>query len=170
MTAILITILVIIALLVLFDIIIAIIIFSLKKRVNKKMSTIDVLTAQKYDLLISSVRHLKKIDVEIPEKLNIVLELNADYNLKYVTTTERLSLKALLYRAETIFLDIVDSKQIKNEEIIKIKDNINETNLQLRKETASYNADVGGYNYWINFFVFRPIAFILKMKPYEYLE
>lgn len=170
MEPVIITLVVILGLLVLFDITLTIIIFSLKKRFTNRIKTVDVLTAQKCDLLVALAKQLRRNDIELPEQLTINLDLNADYNLKYVTTSERLSIKALFASSETIIFDLIEKLGQNDDEIVKLKANVDETTSQLRRETAAYNNDVAGYNYWRRFIVYRPVAFILRLKEAEYIK
>ena len=62
-------------------------------------------------------------------------------------------------------IDVGDKKIASNEEYIKTLDNINELEKVYRHHLMMYNADVLGYNFWINFFPTRYIFKILRLKP-----
>ena len=55
-------------------------------------------------------------------------------------------------------------------EFNQVKKNINDTDIQYRSTVAMYNADVLGYNYWINFLPAKYIKHIFKLKEKQMIS
>ena len=68
------------------------------------------------------------------------------------------------YSEYLLSIDIADKRLKDEEEYHKALENINELENVYRQHLMMYNADVLGYNFWINFFPTRYIFKLLRIK------
>lgn len=163
--------LIVVIILAIVDIIVIAILFSLRKRIENRLRSINVLVAQKFDMILALASYLEENNVEIPEEIKSSLDLNTEYNLKYVTTTERYSIKTLLTKSSQTLTFLAEKSSIsQSEKFHEFKVYMSDIDNQYRKSIVLYNSDVSGYNYWINFFLFRLFSkmFGLKTKDIIY--
>lgn len=168
----LIAIIIVVSIYVIFCLIIGFVILSTSKAINNKEHAINVLMAQKYDLMVSLGKYMEENGVVLPDNIKEALNLeNHDGlhdDLKVINTYERLSVKTLLMKTvDTIFYIAEKNGLGSSTKYRTIKKTIDDIDIQHRKEIALYNSLVFGYNYWIRFFIFRPISFIFRIKKKE---
>lgn len=161
---------IIIGIILLFDFSVLFWLLRLKKEIKNKLHCINILMAQKYDLIIVLAKYLEDQGIVLPKNIQLSLDLNSEYNFKSITTTERLSIKTILTRTVEQMYFIADTKGLVNDErYLTLKKSIGEIDTQSRKSVALYNSDVCGFNYWICFPLLRPISMLFNFKKGELL-
>ena len=146
--------------------------FSLKKlndRIEKRNYNVNILLAQKYDILVLLAKVFKKYNMAIPSEFQEELSPKMDESLKRLTLTERLTVKAYLMKASQTLLYFAESNEkVKNDNEYQIlKKSLLEIDQNHRKALALYNADALGFNYWIKVWAFRPIARLANFSEKE---
>lgn len=146
--------------------------FSLKKlneRIEKRNYNVNILLAQKYDILVLLAKIFKKYNMTIPSEFQEELSPKMDESLKRLTLTERLTVKAYLMKASQTLLYFAESNEkVKNDKEYQIlKKSLLEIDQNHRKALALYNADALGFNYWIKVWAFRPIARLANFSEKE---
>lgn len=145
-----------------------IVLYSLRKKLNRREHAINVILAQKYDLLVSLGILMHEYGATLPEKIQQALDISDHNGLKSINTHERLSIKTLLMKTVNTMFYIAEEHGMESlPKYITIKHLISDIDEQHRKEIALYNGDITAYNYWVKAFLFRPIAFIFRIKQKE---
>jgi len=141
---------------------------KLNNKIKRRQHAINVLLAQKYDLLVTLGKYMEQNGAFLPDNIKQALDIQ-DYNsLKTINTQERLSVKTLLMKTVNTMYFIAEEHGMRNSErYMTLKQTLNEIDEQHRKDIAFYNADVSAYNYWVKFIPFRPISFIFRIKIKE---
>ncbi|MCH5171357.1 MAG: hypothetical protein J1F31_00785 [Erysipelotrichales bacterium] len=141
-------------------------------RIEKRNHNVNILLAQKYDILILIARIFKKYNLEIPSEFEEELSPKMEDSLRNLTLTERLTVKAYLMKASQSLLYFAETnKNVKNDNEFKIlKKSLLTIDVNYRKAISLYNADALGFNYWIHFPLFRPIAIVKRFKDKEILS
>jgi hypothetical protein len=130
------------------------------KRINHRLDAIDVLLAQKYEVLRLVGKLFKKYKVVLPAEFEEELAPHFDERLKEVTGTERTTIRSYLLKATqaVLFFGEQNKKLAADSEYISLKKPLVEVDDDYRKAVANYNADVLGYNYWIRVLPWRWVA------------
>lgn len=148
---------------------------SLKKfnlRIEKKMYAVNVLLAQKYDILLLLAKLFKKYKIKLPTEFEDELSPSMDENLKRLTLTERLTVRAYLMKtSQSIVYYAEQCEDIREDsEYLILKKTLVELDDSYRRASALYNADALGFNYWIHLWCLRPIAKMLHLEDKELLN
>lgn len=147
---------------------ISIIILVCKRRIKRKKHAINVICAQKYDLLVSLCELMKENGIELPNSISETIVLSDHRNLQIINTEERMSLKALLTKTFIVLFDLAESKGLEqSNRYITIKNSVEDADDHYRKEVLLFNNEVKGYNYWIKSLLYRPIRWLFKLKDIE---
>ena len=148
--------------------IIGMIIRSLNKDIIRREMAINVIMAEKFDLIISLGDLMEEQGVKIPSIIRNTLKLNKHDELKNYNTMERLSIKTLLMKTvDTMFFILEEQGLYDIERYRTLKSAIEDIDIHHRKDIARYNSQVVAYNYWIKCWLFRPISKIIKLKEKE---
>lgn len=136
------------------------------KRIEFQLDAVDVLLAQKYEVLRLVGKLFKKHNVALPSEFEEELAPHFDERLKEVTGTERTTIRSYLLKATqaVLYYGEQDKALAANPDYISLKKPLTEVDKDYRKAVNIYNADVLGYNYWINVFAWRWVAKAAKMK------
>lgn len=149
-------------------VIIGVLIHSLNKKIIRKEKAINVIMAEKYDLIISLGTLMDNEGINLPQSIKNTLNLKNHENLKVYNTMERLSIKTLLMKTvDTLFFISEENGLLSNEKYITLKKSIENIDVHHRKDIATYNSQVVAYNYWVKCLLFRPYSFIFKIKTKE---
>lgn len=138
-------------------------------RIEKRNYNVNVLLAQKYDVLVLLAKIFRKYNVVIPSEFQEELSPKMDESLKRLTLTERLTVKSYLMKAgQTLlyFAELNDNVK-KDKEYQIIKKTLLEVDYNYRQAISLYNADALGFNYWISFWLFIPVSRIAGFKEKE---
>ena len=147
---------------------IGLIIHSLNKKIIRKEKAINVIMAEKYDLIISLGTLMDNEGINLPQSIKNTLNLKNHENLKVYNTMERLSIKTLLMKTvDTMFFISEEQGLYDIERYRTLKSAIEDIDIHHRKDIARYNSQVVAYNYWIKCWLFRPISKIFKLKEKE---
>ena len=137
------------------------------RRINRRLDAIDVLLAQKYEVLRLVGKLFKKYKVSLPSEFEDDLAPHFDERLKEVTGTERTTIRSYLLKATqaVLFYGEQSKKLAADTEFIGLKKPLVEADDDYRKAVANYNADVLGYNYWISVILWRWVARLARFHP-----
>ncbi len=142
------------------------------KRIAKSLEAIDVLIAQKYDMLRLIGKLFVKHDIKVP--VEFVLDVRPDFEktLLDISPDERAVIRAFLMRtAQALFYyGEVNSALAANGDYVAIKENYAEIDRQYRQAVVLYNADAVGYNYWSGLLWFRFVAKWRKMTQKDVIS
>ncbi len=151
------------------DIVLAINIRILNKKILKRDNRIFSLLAQQYDLILILAKMIKEEGVELPEDL--LISLNLHEQQKTLSTMERLNIKTAIHKTANGLILVGETTHLKDDQnFIVIKSSLNSFNLDYRKEVVLYNQDIYAYNYWIHFLLFRLFSKIFRMQKKEYIQ
>lgn len=147
-------------------------ILSFRSIFKKHNAALCVMLHTKYDNIMKMVALLKKYKVKVPNEYeNILSKIDAN-SFKDQELPECITARNdLAYlRNELVYLASSREDLTKNLELKRAKDAITEMDANYRTLVAMYNADVLGYNYWINFLLSRYIKFIFKLKEKQIIQ
>lgn len=149
-------------------IVIAFVVRSLLKDIKRKEQSINIVMAQKYDLLIALGNLMVEKGIELSKNISETLNLKNHEKLKVYNTMERLSIKTLLTKTVDTMFYIAETNKIGEDiKYLVLKKSIQDIDVHHRKSIASYNSQVVAYNYWIKTWLFRPVSLILRLKEKE---
>ena len=136
------------------------------RKFNEHNHALSIALMQKYEMLSSLLRLLKKNDVSVPEEL---IQLFESINIKdFETISNESCLTARnnmsLLKQEIVGICKSNELIVKNGEYKNLVSTLTMVDDQIRYLIVSYNADVIGYNYWINF---RPYVYIFILSGVE---
>lgn len=141
-------------------------IFSFSRIFKKHNTALGVMLHSKYENILKMVELLKKYGVDVPsehEEMLSHIDANSFKNQELPECVKARNDLAYL-RNELDYLVASYPELSKNLEIKRTKDAIMEMDANYRTLVAMYNADVLGYNYWINFTPSRYIKYIFRLK------
>ena len=118
---------------------------------------VDCLNKNKYHVPYKYIEILNRIKTESFMNQELPECLEARNDLAYL-------------RNELVLLINSDPALSKNLELKRAKDAITEMDTNYRTLVAMYNADVLGYNYWINFLPTKYIKYIFKLKEKQIIS
>ena len=139
---------------------------------KKHNTALGIMLRTKYDNINKLVEVLNKNNVNVPFKyIEMINGVNPNSLINQETEECKKARNDLAYlRNELVFLISSDVKLTKNMEIIRAKDAITEMDANYRTLVAMYNADVLGYNYWINFLPTKYIRYIFRLKEKQIIS
>lgn len=165
MVAAIITISVIVGLYILVILVVISQLLSINHKLKIKEHGINVILAQKFDLLVTLGKYLESHNAHLPEDVKVALSLDDYGNLKAMSTSERLSIKNLLMSTLNTMFFIAEENGLKDDKkYLTLKHSLKDVDENHRKKIALYNADATAYNYWVNSILFRPISRLFKIK------
>ena len=147
-------------------------IVSFKRIFEKHNAALGLMLHVKYDNTKKLIECLKKNKVEVPERyLEVVgrIQTESFSNQELPECLEARNDLAYL-RNELVMLSTSTVELSKNLELKRAKDAIVEMDANYRTLVAMYNADVLGYNYWINFLPTKYIKYIFKLKEKQIIS
>ncbi len=127
---------------------------------------LSVILTNKRDNLVKLSELYLKASIKLDKK--IIDDLN-NFDLKRIEDQDGEDAKNARDELTSFYeyllsIDASDKKVASNDEYYKILENINELEKVYRHHLMMYNADVLGYNFWINFFPTRYIFKIFRFK------
>jgi len=139
---------------------------------NKRKDAIDVLTAQKYDLLRMIGKLFVRYQIEVPQEFILSKRPRFEDTLQNIKDTERTIVKSFLVQtAQALFYYGEQNQALSvSPEYVSLKKSLAEVDDFFRKQVAVYNASATNYNWWQNFFLYRWIAIILRYKSKELIS
>ena len=127
---------------------------------------LSVILTNKRDNLVKLSELYLKASIKLNKK--IIDDLN-NFDLKRIEDQDGEDAKNARDELTSFYeyllsIDVSDKKVSSNDDYYKILENINELEKVYRHHLMMYNADVLGYNFWINFFPTRYIFKIFRFK------
>jgi hypothetical protein len=141
-------------------------------QLNKRKDAIDVLTAQKYDLLRMIGKLFVRHQIDVPQEFILSKRPRFEDTLQNIKDTERTIVKSFLVQtAQALFYYGEQNQALSvNPEYVSLKKSLAEVDELFRKQVAVYNAAATNYNWWQNFFLYRWIAIIFRHQPKELIS
>jgi hypothetical protein len=135
-----------------------------KLQLSKRKDAIDVLTAQKYDLLRMIGKLFVRHQIDVPQEFILSKRPRFEDTLQNIKDTERTIVKSFLVQtAQALFYYGEQNQALSiNPEYISLKKSLSEVDDNFRKQIAIYNADVTNYNFWIKFYIFSWVSALFK--------
>jgi len=138
-------------------------------QLSKRKDSIDVLTAQKYDLLRMIGKLFVRHNIDVPQEFILSKRPRFEDTLQNIKDTERTIVKSFLVQtAQALFYYGEQNQPLSvNPEYVSLKKSLAEVDELFRKQVAVYNAAVTNYNWWQNFFLYRWISIIFRHQTKE---
>lgn len=140
---------------------------SFRTMLSKHITAFEIVLRTKYDNLKKLLRIMVQYDAKAVEKYIVEIDkIDMDHLAKPHTAEGEKVRNALSYIKEEA-MSLLNNNEVfaKHEEIILSKQHILELDKSYYFQIMNYNADIIGYNYWLNFLPTRYIYKILKIKP-----
>ncbi len=138
----------------------------------KRKDAIDVLTAQKYDLLRMIGKLFVRHNIDVPQEFILSKRPRFEDTLQNIKDTERTIVKSFLVQtAQALFYYGEQNQPLSvNPEYVSLKKSLAEVDENFRKQVALYNASATNYNYWRSFWLFRWVARMFKHQEKELIS
>jgi hypothetical protein len=137
-------------------------------QLNKRKDAIDVLTAQKYDLLRMIGKLFVRHHIDVPQEFILSKRPRFEDTLQNIKDTERTIVKSFLVQtAQALFYYGEQNQALSvNPEYVSLKKSLAEVDELFRKQVAVYNAAATNYNWWQHFFYIAglPLFFGINLK------
>lgn len=142
---------------------------KINHRVGKRKHKVDVLAAQKYDVLRMIGKLFVFHHIDVPQELILSKRPRFEDTLQNIKHTERTIVHSFLVRtAQSLFYYGEQNQSLAaNPEYITLKKTLAEIDENFQKGILEYNADAMGFNYWRRFFLYRWISFLMALKHRE---
>ena len=150
----------------------AIFILSFRGIFKKHNAALGLMLHVKYDNTKKLVDCLHKNKVEVPQKyIDVINRIQTEsFNNQELPACLEARNDLTYLRNELVMLTNSSEALSKNLELKRAKDAIVEMDANYRTLVAMYNADVLGYNYWINFLPAKYIKYIFKLKEKQIIS
>jgi hypothetical protein len=118
-------------------------------QLSKRKDSIDVLTAQKYDLLRMIGKLFVRHNIDVPQEFILSKRPRFEDTLQNIKDTERTIVKSFLVQtAQALFYYGEQNQPLSvNPEYVSLKKSLAEVDELFRKQVAVYNAAVTNYNW-----------------------
>ncbi len=141
------------------------IIFSLifKKRVKNNSNAINVLLTQRYEIMKYFIKIAENHGISVPkEDIKAIEKLERVTDFQKLKKEDRDERVLSFLNTSTRIISLCDhSKEVFNDPLYQDKlIEFNDTEEIYRQKSSQYNAEIGGYNYWISIFL---VKFIYRM-------
>ena len=136
-------------------------------QLNKRKDAIDVLTAQKYDLLRMIGKLFVRHQIDVPQEFILSKRPRFEDTLQNIKDTERTIVKSFLVQtAQALFYYGEQNQALSvNPEYVSLKKSLAEVDELFRKQVAVYNASVTNYNWWQKFFYTDGLRLFFFISP-----
>ena len=145
---------------------------SFFKQLSKRKDAIDVLTAQKYDLLRMIGKLFVRHQIDVPQEFILSKRPRFEDTLQNIKDTERTIVKSFLIQtAQALFYYGEQNQALSvNPEYVSLKQSLAEVDELFRKQVAIYNAAATNYNFWLKFFLYRWAALLFRHQEKELIS
>ena len=131
------------------------IIFSLifHRKIRNNSNAINLLLTQRYEIMVSFIKIAESYRVKIPEEeRKSIAYLERISNFQQLSKNDRDQRVLSFIHASHNIISLCEhsSKLVKSDEYTNNLIEFNDVEESYRQKSASYNADVIGYNYWIS--------------------
>lgn len=139
---------------------------------KKHVSALTVILNTKYINLTKIFQKAKDNGIELSDRLKEILSKMDEIGFTKHDSKLGEEMRAYLsYLGEEAKHIILRNKSLLDDpEMEIIQTNLKDIEIQLRSAIAMYNADVLGFNYWINFLPTRIVYKLLKIKKKELIS
>ena len=139
---------------------------------KKHRKALTVILYTKYENMNRLFSVLNQNGIKYDNRLNALL---GDIDVNTFNEPENpefeKSKNSLAYLKDEIMFVCNQNKELQEDlEFVQVKKNIEEADLMYRNNVTMYNADVLGYNYWINFLPCRFVFKMFKVKRKEIIS
>jgi len=141
-------------------------------QLSKRKDAIDVLTAQKYDLLRMIGKLFVRHQIDVPQEFILSKRPRFEDTLQNIKDTERTIVKSFLVQtAQALFYYGEQNQALSvNPEYVSLKKSLAEVDELFRKQVAIYNALATNYNWWQNFALFRWVSILFRHQIKELIS
>jgi hypothetical protein len=138
----------------------------ISRRLSKRWHKVDILSAQKYDVLRMIGKLFLLHHIDIPQELILSKRPRFADTLQNIKTTERRLVASFLLRtAQALFYYGEQNKSLSNnQEYIVLKVTLSEVDQAFQQALIIYNADAMGFNYWRRFIWYRWLGSWMKLN------
>lgn len=145
---------------------------SFFRQISKRKDAIDVLTAQKYDLLRMIGKLFVRFQIDVPQEFLLSKRPRFEDTLQNIKDTERTIVKSFLVQtAQALFYYGEQNQSLSvDPEYVSLKKSLAEVDELFRKQVAIYNADATNYNFWQKFILFRWVALLFRHQFKELIS
>jgi hypothetical protein len=142
------------------------------KQLIKRKDAIDVLTAQKYDLLRMIGKLFVRHNIDVPQEFILSKRPRFEDTLQNIKNTERTIVKSFLVQTAQALFYYGEQNQLLsvNPEYVSLKESLAEVDENFRKQVAIYNASATNYNFWSSSFLFRWMSILFKHHKKELIS
>lgn len=147
-------------------------VLSFRSIFKKHNTALGVMLHTKYDNIKKMLELMNKYEITVPFKY-IELINGIDFNSfrdQELPECVKARNDLAYLRNELVFLAASNENLTKNGELKRAQNAITEMDSNYRTLVAMYNADVLGYNYWINFLPTRYIKLIFRLKDKQIIS
>ena len=139
---------------------------------KKHRKALTVILYTKYENMNRLFSVINQNGINYDNRLNALL---SDIDVNTFNEPEKpefeKSKNSLAYLKDEIMFVCNQNKELQEDlEFVQVKKNIEESDLMYRNNVTMYNADVLGYNYWINFLPCRFVFKMFKVKRKEIIS
>jgi hypothetical protein len=141
-------------------------------RLKKRCNAITLLLIQKHDLLLTFDKIFENHKVKIDENSKPVLSDITHLKFQNLNKKERDAVLLNFSKAYSFYSNLgEENKSVKKDtEFIEISKTIQDADEAYRQSVARYNNDLGGYNYWVGFPVYRLIFKLFGLKKKDIIN
>jgi hypothetical protein len=145
---------------------------KLYRQLYKMKDAIDVLTAQKYDLLRMIGKLFVRHKIDVPQEFILSQRPRFEDTLQNIKDTERTIVKSFLVQtAQALFYYGEQNQTLSvNPEYVSLKTSLAEVDEHFRQQVAIYNAGVTNYNFWGKLWLYRWIALLTNHKKRDLIS
>jgi|688.fasta_scaffold56772_6 hypothetical protein len=139
---------------------------NISRRITKRKHKVDILSAQKYDVLRMVGKLFLLHHIDIPQELILSKRPKFADTLQNIKTTERKIVASFLLRtAQALFYYGEQNKDLSaNQEYIALKVTLSEVDQAFQQALMIYNADAMGFNYWRRFLWYRWLGSWMQLQ------
>ena len=145
---------------------------SFYTQLSKRKDAIDVLTAQKYDLLRMIGKLFVRHQIDVPQEFILSKRPRFEDTLQNIKDTERTIVKSFLVQtAQALFYYGEQNQALSvNPEYVSLKKSLAEIDELFRKQVAIYNALATNYNWWQKFLLYRWVSILFRHQNKELIS
>jgi hypothetical protein len=145
---------------------------KLSKQLAKRKDAIDVLTAQKYDLLRMIGKLFVRHKIDVPQEFILSKRPRFEDTLQNIKDTERTIVKSFLVQtSQALFYYGEQNEHLSvNPEYVSLKKSLAEVDEHFRQQVAIYNASISNFNFWSQLWMYRWVSRLMKFKIKELIS
>ena len=143
-------------------------VLSFRKIMKQHSKSLAIILTSKKEIILKIFQLIRSLGIEVEDEVFITLSVDPNiFSTPDSGLSKEVSEQLSLLRDKAFLLANLNKDIEKHKEFTLLKDYILEIDKVYRIKLAMYNADVLGYNYWINFLPTRYIFKIFRCKEKE---